>query len=193
MTVTKSTANREFEHLETSECWRLLESSSLGRLAVEGADGAPDVFPVNFTVDSGSVYIRSAPGTKLVEIAARPGVAFEIDGADARSYWSVVIKGVARRLDVDEEIRESGVEELVTASPSSKQDFICITPSSVAGRRFRKDAAAMPAPVPAAPAPTTGAHEPARPPESDTEWPGSDRIASTGPIPIPHYPPRSGR
>lgn len=190
MTATDAAANRRIEHLGTAECWRLLESSSLGRLAVEGPGGVPDVFPVNFTVHSGSLYVRSAPGSKLMDIAARPGVAFEIDGEDPLFHWSVVIKGAARRLDDDAEIHESGVEDLVSASPTSKQDFICITPASVTGRRFRKkdaDAAASPvAPLP----PSTGAHTPSRPPEDEKQWPGSDRAEDGAPFPIPHFPPR---
>jgi hypothetical protein len=90
----------------------------------------------------------------------------------------VVIKGSARRLDSDAEIHESGVDKLVSASPTAKQDFIRITPDSVTGRRFRKDT------VPARDVPTasttTGSHQPVRPPENDER----------GPIPIPHFPPR---
>lgn len=193
MTDSKSNANRGIQHLTTAECWRLLESSSLGRLAVqgqavEGTEGVPDLFPVNFTVHSGSVYLRSAPGSKLMDITAHPGVAFEIDGQDPLSHWSVVIKGTARRLDSDAEIHESGVDELVSASPTAKQNFIRITPASVTGRRFRKDA--PPEHETAAPGNTTGAHQPVRPPEGDEGWPGSDSIAATGPIPIAHFPPR---
>ena len=89
-----------------------------------------------------------------------------------------MLKGTAHRLDSDAEIHGGGIEELATASPTTKHDFIRITPTSVTGRRFRKQSAAAtrirrPAPV----LPTTGTHETIRPPEDD------------GPIPIPHYPP----
>jgi nitroimidazol reductase NimA-like FMN-containing flavoprotein (pyridoxamine 5'-phosphate oxidase superfamily) len=183
----------DIEHLGTAQCWRLLEEGSLGRLAVVGPSGGPEVFPVNFLVHSGAVYFRSAPGSKLVDIAARPEVAFEIDGQDGVSFWSVVVKGVARRLESDAEIHESGVEGLVSASPTSKQDFIGITASTVTGRRFRKHGAA-PSRRPDADGtqPTTGAHEPVRPAEDDRDYPGSANAAADGPFPIPHFPPRSG-
>jgi nitroimidazol reductase NimA-like FMN-containing flavoprotein (pyridoxamine 5'-phosphate oxidase superfamily) len=190
MTESKD-AEKRVEHLRTTECWRLLESSSLGRLAVEGPGGVPDMFPVNFLVHSGSLYLRSAPGSKLMDIAAHPGVAFEIDGEDPLSHWSVVVKGSAQRLDSDAEIHESGVEKLASASPTAKHDFIRITPASVTGRRFRKGAGA---PADASPAgaahTTTGAHQPVRPPSGDEGWPGSTKAPATGPIPIPHFPPR---
>lgn len=188
MTDTKGPASSKIEHLTTTECWRLLESSTLGRLAVESTEGTPDVFPVNFTVHSGSVYLRSAPGSKLMVIATHPGVAFEIDGEDPLSHWSVVVKGRAQRLDSDAEIHESGVATLVSASPTAKNDFVRITPISVTGRRFRKDA--TPSPATAPPDTTTGAHEPDRPAEDDQEWPGPARREPTRPVPIPHFPPR---
>ena len=187
MTKAKDAPQR-VEHLTTTECWRLLESTSLGRLAVEGSEGAPDIFPVTFTVHSGSVYFRSAPGSKLMDIAARPAVAFEIDGEDPLSHWSVVIKGSAHRLDSDAEIHESGVDELASASPTPKHDFVRITPASVTGRRFRRGVTA-PADWLGGAGTTTGAHRPVRPPATDEGWPGSAR-PPTGPVPIPHFPPR---
>jgi hypothetical protein len=125
-----------------------------------------------------------------MDIAARPGVAFETDGQDPLSHWSVVLKGTARRMDSDAEILESGVQNLVSASPTSKHDFIRITPDTVTGRRFRKGAApSTPRPAPAT---STGAHQPVRPPEGEQGWPGSER-PSTKPIEIPHFPPRPTR
>lgn len=193
MNATTSNTHGEIEHLTTAQCWRLLQESSLGRLAVAGPGGVPDVFPVNFIVHDGRVYVRSAPGSKLMDIAARPDVAFEVDGADGVSHWSVVIKGTARRLDEDAEISASGIAELVSASPTSKNDFIAITSASITGRRFRKrGSAATRIRPPAAVHPTTGAHEPVRPPEED-EWPVTKPTPpdDDGPIPIPHYPPLS--
>lgn len=188
MTEAKGAAQR-VEHLTTTECWRLLEITSLGRLAVEGAEGVPNIFPVSFTVHSGSVYFRSAPGSKLMDIAVRPAVAFEIDGEDPLSYWSVVLKGSAHRLDSDAEIHESGVDKLASASPTPGHDFVRITPASVTGRRFRRDAAAPAESLSGDVGTTTGAHRPVRPPATDEGWPGSTR-PPTGPIPIPHFPPR---
>ncbi len=124
------------EHLKTAECWRLIEAGSFGRLAVEGLDGIPDVFPLNYTVHDGSIYIRSAPGSKLMAIAVHPVAAFEIDGEQDGFRWSVVLRGSARRLAIDKEIRESGVQSLVSSSPTAKYNYICVTPSSVSGRRF---------------------------------------------------------
>ncbi|GAA3212841.1 hypothetical protein GCM10017690_25440 [Microbacterium terregens] len=131
-----SAAEAGVEELTIAECWRLVELSRLGRLALEAFDGHPDVFPLNFLVHDGSVFVRSAPGSKLRSMAANPAVAFEVDGSDEKYYWSVVIRAKAERMDTDAEIEASGVLNLVSWSPTSKHDFVRLVPVTVSGRRF---------------------------------------------------------
>ncbi|QKJ20468.1 pyridoxamine 5'-phosphate oxidase family protein [Microbacterium hominis] len=126
------------EELSTGECWRLVESTPLARLAVSTPDGQPDVFPINFTVHAGRIYFRSAPGTKLRRLSEDASVAFEVDGADERFHWSVVIHAEAERMDSDDDIVASGVLGLATASPTAKNDYVSLTPVTVTGRRFRR-------------------------------------------------------
>lgn len=127
------------EELTTAECWRLVEASRLGRLALDAYDGRPDVFPLNFLVHKGNVYVRSAPGSKLRSIAQNPAVAFEVDGSDAGFHWSVVIRANAERMDIDAEIEASGVLDLVSWSPTPKHDFVRLVPVAITGRRFPRD------------------------------------------------------
>lgn len=163
------------ERLPTAECWALLEAGDLGRLAVVRADDTPDIFPVNYRVHEGALYLRSARDAKLMHVAHHPAVAFEIDGATASEQWSVVVRGTARRLTDDAEIRESGVRDLVTASPVAKHYVMRITPEAVTGRRFPRHVARAD-PIPPAPAPRTA------------EPPGI-RSRAERPHPIPHRPP----
>jgi nitroimidazol reductase NimA-like FMN-containing flavoprotein (pyridoxamine 5'-phosphate oxidase superfamily) len=128
------------EHLSEAECWTLLSSESFGRIAVATADG-PDIFPVNYVAHEGALYFRSAPGTKLIEVASDGRVAFEVDGrfGDAKSpgrHWSVVVRGTAARLDSDADIEASGVEFLVTAAGGEQYNYVRITPTAVTGRRL---------------------------------------------------------
>jgi hypothetical protein len=134
--ATPSPADLGVEELTTAECWRLVRTSEVGRLALNAMDGRPDVFPLNFLAHDGSVFVRSAPGTKLRSLAASPAVAFEVDGADDTSYWSVVIRADAHRMDTDADIEGSGVLELISWSPTSKYDFIRLIPTAITGRRF---------------------------------------------------------
>ena len=50
--------------LPANACWALLRSQEVGRLAVSIAD-RPEIFPVNYVVDHGTVVFRTAEGTKL--------------------------------------------------------------------------------------------------------------------------------
>src|SRR5262245_66600837 len=82
--------------LSTSESWGLLREAVVGRLAVM-VDDQPDIFPVNYLVDHGSIVFRTAEGTKLASSVGRL-VAFEVEGYDSSSgeARSVVNKGTAR-------------------------------------------------------------------------------------------------
>jgi len=131
-----SSARAADEDLPTAACWRLVEASQVGRLALDGYDGRPDVFPLNFIVHDGNVFIRSARGTKLRTIAKRPSVAFEVDGCDERFYWSVMIRANAHRMDSDAEIEASGILDLSSWSLREKHDFVRLTPIGMTGRRF---------------------------------------------------------
>jgi nitroimidazol reductase NimA-like FMN-containing flavoprotein (pyridoxamine 5'-phosphate oxidase superfamily) len=182
----------EIEHLATAECWRLIEARSFGRLAVEALDGMPDVFPLNYTVHDGSIYIRSAPGSKLMAIAVHPVAAFEIDGEDDGFHWSVVLRGPARRLAIDQEIRESGVKALVSSSPTGKHHYICVTPSSISGRRFaakpRSDTSSTRGPgIRTSP---ESAQEPTQRDGVSLEMPDPDSLRMERPVPIAHFAPR---
>lgn len=124
------------DELEAVDSWELLERASIGRLAVRAGDSV-DIFPVNFTVKDGAIFLRSAPGSKLVDITHAPAVAFEIDGNRGRTHWSVVVHGMAERMSYDTDIVDSGVLDLPTLTSSQKWNYVRITPSSITGRRFR--------------------------------------------------------
>ena len=48
--------------LSVADCWAHLRSGVVGRVAVVH-DGRPDIFPVNFVVDHGSVVFRTGSGS----------------------------------------------------------------------------------------------------------------------------------
>lgn len=164
----------DVDKLSTAECWALLEGTRMGRLALLDSSGAPELFPVNFTSHEGFLYIRTANDSKLRHIRQRPHVAFEVDGNEGHTHWSVLVRGEAAQVTLDDEIRRSGVAKLSTASPTPKPFYIRIEPSTITGRRFQE-----------------GVSDPgfvAGPGTGPIEWePGSDR--ATRPNPIPHRPP----
>ncbi|MBW9109668.1 pyridoxamine 5'-phosphate oxidase family protein [Microbacterium trichothecenolyticum] len=174
--------NPAVERLDASACWMYLQTAELGRLAVDNADGAPDIFPVNYVAHEGALYIRTARDAKLLHIAQHPMVAFEVDGADDEDhYWSVVIRGKAERVTRDEEIRDSGVRHLASWSPTAKFFVMKVVANTVTGRRFPQHMSRT---------------DPVRAFEGDATRPtppeSSPQPRAERPEPIPHFTPRTG-
>lgn len=124
-------------HLAAHECWALLRASQVGRLAVVTA-GRPDIFPVNYVVDHGTVVFRTAEGTKLAAILDNADVAFEVDGYEpaAGNAWSVVLKGRARQLHGADELTGTTGLPLFPWHASPKPRFIRLETDELTGRRF---------------------------------------------------------
>ncbi|MEN2740318.1 pyridoxamine 5'-phosphate oxidase family protein [Microbacterium sp. X-17] len=125
------------ERLTRERCWDLLATEHVGRLAVIRPDGGPDVFVMDYLVGEQALFLRSGPGAKLVDVTHDPRIAFEVDGREDGFQWSVVLRGVANRMNRDDEIEASGVLDLQTTSPTNKFNYVRITPSAVTGCRFR--------------------------------------------------------
>ena len=123
--------------LEPDACWAKLRSAEVGRLAVSIVD-QPDIFPINFVVDHGTVVFRTAEGTKLAAAVLGRAVAFEVDGfaREGDEAWSVVVKGKATELHRMIEIVEGTDLPLFPWLTSPKPRFVRIVPDSITGRSF---------------------------------------------------------
>ena len=133
------------EQLSESECWTLLRSVDVGRLATSTTHGGIDVFPVNHLVDQGSIVFRTALGTKLTNALGSTEVAFEADNA-ARTIgeqpddpWSVVIHGSAELITLDTELFDTFELTVRPWHVSKKPYFVRLVPTFVSGRRFHID------------------------------------------------------
>jgi nitroimidazol reductase NimA-like FMN-containing flavoprotein (pyridoxamine 5'-phosphate oxidase superfamily) len=131
------TQHDQIRHLTESECWSLLRSVDVGRLAVAIGDH-PDLFPINHFVDGNSIVFRSAAGTKLAASVLGRSVAFEVDGYDADDgeAWSVVVKGRARLVENMFEYLEAEQLPLFPWHQGAKPNIVRIEPDDVTGRRF---------------------------------------------------------
>jgi nitroimidazol reductase NimA-like FMN-containing flavoprotein (pyridoxamine 5'-phosphate oxidase superfamily) len=123
--------------LDEEDCWHLLARGDLGRLAV-CVQGTPDIFPVNYVTDGPRVLFRTAPGSKLAELSVSPHVAFEVDEYDDTHAASVVLKGVAKRLELLRDIEAADALPLTPWIPTLKYRWVQITPASISGRRFAR-------------------------------------------------------
>lgn len=123
--------------LAEHECWSLLESATVGRLAIAIA-GKPDIFPINYVVDGNCLIFRTGAGTKFAAAALLHDVAFEIDGYEPlqRTAWSVVVKGRAHEVGRMDERFAAEDLPLFPWAKHPKPNFVRITPDEITGRRF---------------------------------------------------------
>ena len=101
------------EITDPKEVERILSSTTIGRLATNGADGYPYITPVNFVYHEGNIYFHSAlKGEKSDNLTRDPKVCFEVDiplayldsgfdpdrrvGRLHQYYHCVIIRGDAR-------------------------------------------------------------------------------------------------
>lgn len=130
------TDHADLEVLSTDECFDLLASEPVGRVAFI-ADGDPQIFPITYLVADNRILFRSGEGTKLNAAAHARRVAFEVDSYDAVNHrgWSVVANGHARLVDDDERVQgmEDHLEPWVEAA---RANWIEILVDDISGRRI---------------------------------------------------------
>lgn len=135
--MSSSSPGSPTEVLAQEECWKYLQSSYIGRLAV--INGAvPEIFPVNFMTVEKTLVIRTAPGTKLRALLSGAAVAFEADGMNAYSteVWSVVLKGQPGPFAGDPASLQEAGPDRDPWQPGVKEHLVQIRPTEVSGRRF---------------------------------------------------------
>jgi nitroimidazol reductase NimA-like FMN-containing flavoprotein (pyridoxamine 5'-phosphate oxidase superfamily) len=118
------------------QCWDLLGETGVGHLALRAQPHGVDIMPINYLIHNRELYFRSAPGTKLEELALHPHVAVQVEQRQDGRWSSVVLKGVAKRLAFDDEILASGVTRLVTSGPGEKANYVRVVPDAITGRSF---------------------------------------------------------
>lgn len=131
------------KHLSERECYAFLTPRRFGRMATAFAK-EPQIFPVNYVLDMDPegtasnpiLYIRSAPGDKLLAAATHQPVAFEVDDIRTSSATSVVVAGTARIVSSDAE--EARVDELGLQPwiATLKTEVIAIDVTGITGREF---------------------------------------------------------
>lgn len=135
MALSDTAAQHRLVELSDDECWRLLASGTVGRIAWIRAD-RPFVIPVNFAVEGTKIHLQSSPYSALVLEVDGSRVAFQVDDldADTRSGWTVVAQGRAETRVPD---------QLTPPSPSvdvwptgARPVSIVIDVTEVSGRRL---------------------------------------------------------
>lgn len=123
--------------LDQAQCWDLLRSTDVGRIAVIVA-GRPEIFPVNYAVAHGGIVFRTGAGTKLGAAVAGADVAFEVDHYDRATNlaWSVMLKGRAKVARGFTELLDTTGLPVFPWERSPKSRFVTIVAEDISGRRF---------------------------------------------------------
>lgn len=116
--------------LTREECFQLVATLPVGRIAVSSAGGPPHIVPVNYVLEGEIIVFRTDAGTKLSGLRKRP-VTFQTDLIDPyhRTGWSVSIQGWASDSEALESARSSW-------SGGAKQYVVRVEPFHVSGRRI---------------------------------------------------------
>jgi nitroimidazol reductase NimA-like FMN-containing flavoprotein (pyridoxamine 5'-phosphate oxidase superfamily) len=113
-----------FRTLEEDEIEAVLTRNNVARLAYM-LHGKVDIEPIHYVFADGTIYGRTAPGTKLSALAHDYWVAVEVDEVDALFDWrSVVVHGGFHRIPPDQPgtqqvLWERAVEALRELIPES--------------------------------------------------------------------------
>jgi nitroimidazol reductase NimA-like FMN-containing flavoprotein (pyridoxamine 5'-phosphate oxidase superfamily) len=120
--------------LTIEECYRLLATAQLGRLALSHK-ALPVVLPVSSMLHDRRIVIQTTGGPILDAARAAPVVAFEADDIEPCTYagWSVVVTG-QMRVVTDSYARLTYESSLAFPRITAKhRHFVTVTPSLVTG------------------------------------------------------------
>lgn len=123
------------KELAPDECLELLATKTVGRLAYNGPDG-PEVLPLNFALDDGTVLIRTSPHSTLGRKVQVGVAAFQVDDIDefTESGWSVLLRGTVEPVTGDALPAEDA--RPVSWPEGQRSLFLRLAPRSVTGRRL---------------------------------------------------------
>lgn len=113
-----------------AECWEHLARLDFGRLAVTD-HGAPAIYPVGYSVVPGGILISARGGSRLLSVLLSGDVAFEADARTDVEGWSVLLKGVAQRIDRTSLKAVGGV---AAHADGDAHVLVLITPTELTGR-----------------------------------------------------------
>ncbi|MFJ3160973.1 helix-turn-helix domain-containing protein [Streptomyces kanasensis] len=127
----------ELVELTPAQCWTLLGTHGVGRVAVTTHEG-PAILPVNYLVAQGEVAFRTSSAS-LPARAADAEVAFEVDHIDEAFSrgWSVLLVGDARTVTEPGAVHELAERAYTTPWAGAGRDlWVAVTPHRVSGRRI---------------------------------------------------------
>lgn len=126
--------------LSDQECWGLLSSTTVGRVAFVSASGI-QLLPVNFQFLGGIIYFQTSPDSILAETGSGLDVAFCVGSHDEllQTGWSVVISGTSSIVEDPLELADvRASDRLRPWAPGARSLVIAITPRITSGRKVSR-------------------------------------------------------
>jgi len=129
-------AKKRIEELAVDDCFELLKTMSLGRLAY-AVDGEPRILPLNYQLHQGSIVFRTGYGD-ILDHVHHHDVVFEVDHGEPEGHtgWSVIVHGVAEEIWRPEELEVVRQLTLRPWAPGDRDHYVRILSSSITGRRI---------------------------------------------------------
>lgn len=121
--------------LPAFDCWQLLETAEIARLAWNGPRGVA-IVPVNYSISDGALWFRTTPYSAHAREAGSQWVAMEVDSVDpvSRAGWSVVLRGTAELVEGDDVPDQ--LVDLRIWPEGNRSLFVRVEPLEVTGRRL---------------------------------------------------------
>lgn len=124
--------------LDETECYELLSTTTVGRVAFVNRDGQ-QLLPLNFAFVDGTIYFRTNQEGVLGELAeGLDDVAFEVDhhGTTTRDAWNVTVRGATTSVhDAAGLAGRARLAALRPWAPGQRDVVVALTPRSIDGRR----------------------------------------------------------
>jgi uncharacterized protein len=129
--------------LSAEECYELLAVAAVGRIGFESPAGI-EIIPVNYRNVGNRVLFRTAPGSRLAQLAdVDRHVAFEVDyhASDFVIAWSVLMHGEVSTLDAEGEVLLSNLRHPLLAWPGAEHTLaLQFVPHDISGRSLMRRA-----------------------------------------------------
>lgn len=144
--------------LSPHQCWTKLRDARVGRVGV-ATQATLNILPVNYVSEGRSIVFATSSAVIIAAATNRAVVAFEADGYDRWTAWSVLAHGVLEPLHAD-----PVPDRLRSMMPGPKALHYRLRPATITGRLFdRATEEPFPEPrpkVPGAPERRPGAWKP---------------------------------
>jgi len=139
MITPRSATSRRFQELDRQQCYQLLATQDLARVAWQAA--TLQILPVNYALFEGTIYLRTSPRSPVGKLAQPTDVALEVDEVDheRRTGWSVVVHGRSGSVAPQEDPSQRwALESLMPWAAGLRILLVRVVPYEISGRLLRR-------------------------------------------------------